>query len=339
MAPFDGFAPSDGVSSETTSNTRNGSTCTAPVTHCTLSTLAPASAATPYEIYDGGFESGKARGVCIRIANGTAGQVGLVRAWADNFIRHMVKEGEDPFLIAWYLGDSTQSLALLSSGEVDMALTYVPAAEVQLLQSGDASARTYVFRDRFALVGPVCNPAGLQETDCIYTMFSKIAARGDADVRRPPHPDVRPATRFLSRCDKSATNIKESQIFLSIGQLPWGHDYSRWYHQYIRFPREALLAAAALSEYTLIDYGAWLSAPTSVHSQLKMFKLGSDAADDVLINPAHLLFRGTGAARVVEKARDALCKEFYGWVVDPEGGLQVTLGFRKEGCVLYTKAP
>ncbi len=32
-------------------------------------------------------------------------------------------------------------------------------------------------------------------------------------------PDVRPATRFLSRCDKSATNIKESQIFLSIGQV------------------------------------------------------------------------------------------------------------------------
>jgi hypothetical protein len=70
-----------------------------------------------------------------------------------------------------------------------------------------------------------------------------------------------------------------------------------------------------------------------------MFKLGSDAADDVLINPAHLLFRGTGAPRVVEKERDVLCREFYGWVVDPEGGLQVTLGFTKEGCVLYTKAP
>jgi hypothetical protein len=99
MAPFDGFAPSDGVPSETTSNTRNGSTCTAPVTQCALSTLAPSSAATPYEIYDGGFESGKVRGVCIRIANGTAGQVGLVRAWADNFIQHTVKKGEEPFLV------------------------------------------------------------------------------------------------------------------------------------------------------------------------------------------------------------------------------------------------
>lgn len=98
MAPFDGFAPSDGVFSEMTSNTQNGSACTAAVTQSTLSTLAP-SAATPYEIYDGGFESGKARGICIRIANGTAGQIGFVRAWADNFIQHMVKKGEDPFLV------------------------------------------------------------------------------------------------------------------------------------------------------------------------------------------------------------------------------------------------
>jgi hypothetical protein len=35
----------------------------------------------------------------------------------------------------------------------------------------------------------------------------------------PPEPDVRPATRFLSRFDKSATNIKESQLFVTIGQV------------------------------------------------------------------------------------------------------------------------
>jgi hypothetical protein len=71
-------------------------------------------------------------------------------------------------------------------------------------------------------------------------MFGKIVAIGNADVivsrlqvalvrpshfsflnllKRPPDPEVRPPTRFLSRFDKSATNIKESQIFCTIGQV------------------------------------------------------------------------------------------------------------------------
>ena len=80
------------------------------------------------------------------------------------------------------MGDSTASLALLVSGTVDMALTYVPAAERQLLKSGAASRRAYAFCDRFALVGPPCNPAGLNEKDSIYSMFTKIVNCGNADV-------------------------------------------------------------------------------------------------------------------------------------------------------------
>lgn len=84
--------------------------------------------------------------------------------------------------IAWYLGDSTESLLLLASGVVDIALTYVPAAEQQLIDSGAASKRVYAFRDRFALVGPPCNTAGLDEKDSVETMFTKIVNCGNADV-------------------------------------------------------------------------------------------------------------------------------------------------------------
>ncbi|KAF9482071.1 hypothetical protein BDN70DRAFT_802237 [Pholiota conissans] len=330
MAPFDGFALSTHCPPEPSIKIPDI------IKHATR--ICPidesASGPAPYEIYDGGFESAKSRGICVRIANGTAGQIGLLRAWADAFIQQAVKQGEDPFQIAWYLGDSTESLSLLSAGRVDMALTYVPAAELELMHSGVASSRTYIFRDRFAFVGPVCNPAKLEEGDSIYTMFSKISSYGDADVKSPPNPDIRPATRFLSRCDKSATNLKESQIFLSIGQLPWSHPPARWYHEYVRFPREALRAAAALQEYTLIDFGAWLSAPTSIREQLQIFKMGSDGEDDVMMNPAHLLYRGGGKG-----GKDELSRRFYDWVVDPQGGLGVTLGFEREGQVLYSKAP
>ncbi|KJA19328.1 hypothetical protein HYPSUDRAFT_1096123 [Hypholoma sublateritium FD-334 SS-4] len=328
MAPFDIIEPRID-STEATPFSANNGAC--PRT----ANKPPLSGAS---IYDGGYSHARERGVRVRIANGTAGQIGLVRAWADSFIQYMVNKGEAPFQVAWYLGDSTASLALLASGTVDMALTYVPSAELQLMESGAASRRVYAFRDRFALVGPHCNPAALEEQDSVYSMFTKIVNAGNADVECPPDPDVRPATRFLSRCDKSATNIKESQIFLAIGQLPWGHDYSRWYHQFIRFPREALRAAAALSEYTLIDYGAWLSAPPCVRAGMRVYKIGSDAADDVLLNPAHLLYRGA-TSKAPDNEDGALSTAFYEWIVDPAAGMQVTLGFSKAGQTMYSNPP
>lgn len=48
--------------------------------------------------------------------------------------------------MAWYLGDTTESLALLSAGDVDVALTYNPAAEAQVMRAGDATECVYAFR-------------------------------------------------------------------------------------------------------------------------------------------------------------------------------------------------
>ncbi|KAF5328701.1 hypothetical protein D9619_011489 [Psilocybe cf. subviscida] len=299
----------------------------------------------PYEIYNGGYSNAHERGVCVRIANGGGGQIGLLRVWADVFIRMMVEEkGEQPFEIAWYLGDTSDSLSMLEAGAVDMALTYIPQAELRLMHSGAASKRSHVYQDRFALVGPRCNPAGLEEHDTIYEMFHKIMTRGDADAKCPPDPDVRPACRFLSRFDKSAGHLKESSIWLMTGSVPWGNDYSRWYHQYVRFPREALRAASALDEYTLIDYGAWHSAPPSVCERMQIYKLGDigpDAAqEDVLLNPAHLLYAGE-TPRLVTPENERLCKAFFEWTSDtgPKGGMAVTLGLERKGFKLYVAGP
>lgn len=119
----------------------------------------------PHAIYDGGYETAKIHGVRLRIANGGAGQTGLIGAWADRFIQYMVSKGMSPFQVrsirmyqdlivwtlfgrqvAWYLGDTTDSLALLSSGTVDVALTYNTAAENQVLDLGDAVERVYGYR-------------------------------------------------------------------------------------------------------------------------------------------------------------------------------------------------
>ncbi|KAF5372372.1 hypothetical protein D9615_009284 [Tricholomella constricta] len=275
----------------------------------------------PRATYDGGYPA--ATEIKLRIANGGAGQSGLIGEWANVFIRHCVDDlGMEPFKVGWYLGDTTESLGYLAAGSVDVAVTYNEAAERQLVDSKLASKRVYGFRDHFMLVGPKSNPAGLNEEDDVLTMFNKIVTGGNADVVTPPDPAKRPAIRFLSRFDKSATNIKESELFITIGQshqkVPWALAYSKWYHQYPRFPLQALEAASLLSEYTLTDRGTWLSSPSNITSKLDIFKAGSDDPRDPLLNPAHVLL-GSGA----DPAHASVWGAFMEWAVG--GGICVSL--------------
>ena len=110
--------------------------------------------------------------------------------------------------------------------------------------------------------------------------------------------------------------------------------YSKWYHQYPRFPLQALDAASLLSEYTLTDRGTWLSSPSSVTSKLKIFKAGTDNANDPLLNPAHVLLGSK--ANVNDKD---IAAAFITWVVGDPGGQLVVSQFKKHGEVLYSKAP
>lgn len=137
--------------------------------------------------------------------------------------------------------------------------------------------------------------------------------------------------RFLSRYDKSATNIKESQLWVEIGQVPWATAYSTWYHQYIAYPIQALTAAILLDEYTITDRGTYLSIPTGLQSKTVIYKAASDDAEDPLLNPAHILI-GVGARN------EEMADRFARWAVGDEGQGVIT-GFKKNGLQLYTAAP
>jgi len=289
----------------------------------------------PQVVYDGGLGG---KDIRLRIANGGAGQAGLIGAWADAFIQYCHKGGIAPFKVAWYLGDTTESLGFLAAGEVDIAVTYNDAAEKQACKAGDAVARVYGFRDHFFLVGPHSDPANLENCGGdVLAMFNRIVDQGNKDLGTPP--TDREPVRFLSRFDKSATNIKESELFCTIGQVPWALAYSKWYHQYPRFPLQALRAASVLSEYTLTDRGIWLSSPKEVTSTLTVFAEGGDSdPNDPLLNPAHVLL---GAK--ANTANQAIWQKFMEWVKLPDGGQKVITDFRKPpgpgGAELYSPAP
>jgi ABC-type tungstate transport system permease subunit len=92
-----------------------------------------------------------------------------------------------------------------------------------------------------------------------------------------------------------------------------------------------LTAAILLQEYTVTDRGTFLSLPTNLTSQTIIYKAATDDANDLLLNPAHLL--------VGKKAAHAgMANNFVTWVTSARGQKVIT-GFKKDGQQLYTGAP
>ncbi|KAF8824653.1 hypothetical protein HHX47_DHR8000055 [Lentinula edodes] len=237
----------------------------------------------PTKTYNGGYTDAKE--IRLRIANGGAGQSGLVGALADAFVKWCVEGNKSTvedggkeqgsrdtktsaFLVGWYLGDTTQSLAYLSSGWVDIAFTYNEAAEKAVVRSGKAVVRKLIFLDHFYLVGPPSNPAGLTSTDLVYDAFAKIVDKGARDAL-----------------------------------VPWAHPPSPWYHIYPRFPRESLRAASVLGEYTLTDRGTWLSSEKGVREGLRVFKGETHLGDakDIAVEFMRWVVKPDGGQRVVKE--------------------------------------
>jgi hypothetical protein len=92
--------------------------------------------------------------VKLRIASGGAGQSGLIRAFAEGFIKHHMKTTVAPhFAVAWMASDTTMSFNSLALRAVDMSITYHPVAEKTAIQQGLADRREYIWRDHWMLVG------------------------------------------------------------------------------------------------------------------------------------------------------------------------------------------
>ncbi|KAF4996551.1 hypothetical protein FGRMN_4435 [Fusarium graminum] len=282
-------------------------------------------AVTPEAVYSGGFDHGKNDSIKLRIANGGAGQSGLIKELANAYIKTRVIAGAKPFQVAWIKSDTYYSIQYLKTGDADIGITYSNASEQIAIKQGIAKSPSYyAFRDHFLLVGPKINPANISESDDIYASFSALHEAAEGNVTTP-------AVRFLSRYDKSATNIKETLLWAGIGQVPWATAYSTWYHQYIAFPIQALTAAILLQEYTITDRGTILSLDADLRNQTKIYKAGTDEADDPLLNPAHALI-GENAPNGEE------AEKFVKWLISDEGQ-DVIHSFKKDGQILYSKAP
>jgi tungstate transport system substrate-binding protein len=101
-----------------------------------------------------------------------------------------------------------QALEMGKKGEADVLLVHAPAAEMELMDSGDAINRKRVMYNDFIIIGPSSDPAGIKGLD-VKQAFEKIAAAN---------------ATFISRGDDSGTHKKELAIWKSINVDPKAAD-------------------------------------------------------------------------------------------------------------------
>jgi tungstate transport system substrate-binding protein len=133
-----------------------------------------------------------------------------------------------------------QALALAARGEADVALVHAPALEKKYVADGKLLNRRLVMYNDFVIIGPAEDPAGIKGLSSAVLAMKKIAAR---------------QSRFVSRGDKSGTNILELALWKQAGIEPHG----AWYIESGQGMGQTLGIADDRRAYTLTDRATYLA--------------------------------------------------------------------------------
>jgi tungstate transport system substrate-binding protein len=133
-----------------------------------------------------------------------------------------------------------QALALAARGEADVALVHAPALEKKYVAEGKLLNRRLVMYNDFVIIGPADDPAKIKGLARATDAMKKIAAE---------------QARFVSRGDKSGTNILELALWKQAGIEPRGP----WYIESGQGMGQTLGIANERLAYTISDRGTYLA--------------------------------------------------------------------------------
>jgi len=158
---------------------------------------------------------------------------------------------------------SGQAMELGKRGEADILIVHDPAGEEAFMAAGFGTERLALMRNWFVIVGPPPDPAHIRGRGAVDAMRA-IAASG---------------ALFLSRADRSGTNVKEDRLWELAGAVP----ARRWYRESGQGMSATLQIASELGAYTLTDVGTYLSHKSPLDLAILV------EGDSVLANPYHIL--------------------------------------------------
>ena len=180
-------------------------------------------------------------------------------------------------------------LGLAGKGDLDAILVHEPRQELAFMGTGSGARRDLVMYNDFILVGPPGDPAGTKGR-AIEDAFRAIAA-----ARAP----------FISRGDRSGTDVAEKAVWSRIGVTPG----APWYVESGTGQGQSLVVASEKKAYLITDRGtffgrkAGLALGVTVEPQPRLLNL----YHVITIDPAR--FPRTNAAGGTAFARYLLSPE------------------------------
>ncbi len=203
-----------------------------------------------------------------------------------------------------------QALDMAARGDADVAMVHAPSLELPFMAAGHGLCRSAVMYNRFMIVGPASDPAGIAGLTNATQAFRKIWQTNST---------------FISRGDNSGTNVKEHAIWARVGHIPTSAN-DTWYLDTGQGMAATLTVASQKGAYTLTDDGTFYALQASLSLQILV------AGDPFLFNQYHIIVVNPAQHPNV-KADPAL--EYAHWLVSPRG--QALIGaFEVGGHRLFT---
>jgi tungstate transport system substrate-binding protein len=195
-------------------------------------------------------------------------------------------------------------------GDADVVFVHAKPLELKAVEEGYFVNRHDVMYNDFVIIGPPNDPAKIKGLKSAAEAFKKIAASGSA---------------FVSRGDKSGTNIKELAVWKVAGIDPKGQ---KWYLEAGQGMEKTQRVANEKRAYTLTDRGTWLATKDKDKLDMLMVLEG----DPVLFNQYGVM------AVNPEKHKNVKNKEamvFINWLISPEGQDAIKSFKDKHGNALF----
>jgi tungstate transport system substrate-binding protein len=197
------------------------------------------------------------------------------------------------------------ALNIARKGSVDLVMAHAKALEEKFVQEGYGTERIALMYNDFVIVGPANDPAGIKGMKSAGEALKRIAGRG---------------VPFISRGDKSGTNVAEMQLWKKAGIQPRGS----WYITYEKGAEgnvSTLRYTDQRQAYTFIDRATYLSLKDQIKLKILVEK------DEALLNFISII---PVNPRKFPKVNHADTMKFVRWLISPEKGQKIIADFGKD---------
>jgi len=224
---------------------------------------------------------------------------GIVSALEDQFEK-------DTGIRVRHVGAGTgAALNIARKGAIDLVMVHAKSLEEKFIEEGFGTERISLMYNDFVIVGPASDPAAIKGSKTAAEALKKIMDKGSL---------------FISRGDKSGTNVAELELWAKAGIKPAGSGYTI-YEKGLEGNVATLKYADQKEAYTFIDRATYLS----LKDNIKLIILVE--GDEALLNFISLI--PVNPAKF-PKVNTKDTKTFVKWLTSPKKGQLIIRDFGKD---------